>query len=90
MNAPHHRPAVATTHRPAVLGLDGGTGRRGLTGLSPFIEADRAQAVADLAAGNHFAPLDRDAEKTDGPYVLHLSIHEGRLMFDIRAATTPR
>ncbi len=25
--------------------------------LSPYIEADREQAVADLAAANHFAPL---------------------------------
>ena len=27
--------------------------------LSPFIEADREQAVADLAAANHFAPWRR-------------------------------
>jgi uncharacterized protein (UPF0262 family) len=50
--------------------------------LSPYIEADREQAVADLAAANHFAPLigtDRP-----GPYALHLSIQEGRLIFDIR------
>jgi uncharacterized protein (UPF0262 family) len=50
--------------------------------LSPYIEADREQAVADLAAANHFAPLigtDRA-----GPYALHLSIQEGRLVFDIR------
>ena len=52
--------------------------------LSPYIEADREQAVADLAAANHFAPLigtDRQ-----GPYALHLSILEGRLVFDIRDA----
>ena len=50
--------------------------------LSPFIEADREQAVADLAKANHFAPL----VGTDklGPYALHLSIQEGRLIFDIR------
>jgi uncharacterized protein (UPF0262 family) len=50
--------------------------------LSPFIEADREQAVADLAAANHFAPLIGTANP--GPYVLHLSIQEGRLVFDIR------
>jgi len=52
------------------------------TNLPPFIEADREQAVADLAAANHFAPLigtDRP-----GPYALHLSILEGRLIFDVR------
>jgi uncharacterized protein (UPF0262 family) len=50
--------------------------------LSPFIEADREQAVADLAAANHFAPLIGTDEP--GPYALHLSIQEGRLIFDIR------
>ena len=50
--------------------------------LSPYIEADREQAVADLAAANHFAPLIGSA--APGPYALHLSIQEGRLVFDIR------
>lgn len=50
--------------------------------LSPFIEADREQAVADLAAANHFAPLIGTDQP--GPYTLHLSIQEGRLIFDIR------
>jgi uncharacterized protein (UPF0262 family) len=50
--------------------------------LSPYIEADREQAVADLAAANHFAPLIGTTES--GPYALHLSIQEGRLVFDIR------
>jgi uncharacterized protein (UPF0262 family) len=53
-----------------------------VAGLSPFIEADREQAVADLAATNHFAPLT--GRKAPGPYVLRLSIREGRLVFDIR------
>ena len=56
--------------------------------LSPFIEADREQAVADLAAANHFAPLI--GTTTPGPYAMHLSIVEGRLIFDIRdVAGTP-
>ena len=50
--------------------------------LSPYIEADREQAVADLAAANHFAPLIGTDQS--GPYALHLSIQEGRLIFDIR------
>ena len=50
--------------------------------LSPYIEADRQQAVADLAAANHFAVLIGSAPP--GPYALHLSIQEGSLVFDIR------
>jgi hypothetical protein len=51
-----------------------------LTRLSPIIEADRAQAVADLQSENHFAPIGLEP----GPYALTLSIQEGRLVFDIR------
>jgi uncharacterized protein (UPF0262 family) len=51
-----------------------------LTRLSPIIEADRAQAVADLAGANHFAPV---AAPDAGPFALTLSIQEGRLVFDI-------
>ena len=50
--------------------------------LSPYIEADREQAVTDLAAANHFAPLIGTDQP--GPYALNLSIVEGRLIFDIR------
>lgn len=49
-------------------------------GLPPMIEADRAQAIADLEAGNLFAPRGAGP----GPFVLALSLHEGRLLFDIR------
>ncbi len=51
-----------------------------LTRLSPLQEADRLQATNDLAAENKFV-LARHA----GPYVLHLSIQEGRLVFDVRS-----
>ncbi len=51
--------------------------------LPPFIEADREQAVADLAAANHFRVFGRDGAQTEGPYILHLSIADGRLVFDI-------
>ena len=53
--------------------------------LSPLIEADRAQAVADLEHQNHFALSPADSRPAQpGPYVLHLSIQEGRLVFDVR------
>ncbi len=58
-----------------------------LTRLSPILEADRAQAVADLEVENHFSlcsTVDRPAQP--GPYTLHLSVQEGRLVFDIRNA----
>jgi uncharacterized protein (UPF0262 family) len=54
-----------------------------LTRLSPLLEADRAQAVADLQADNRFIPLRLNCAEA-GPYELRLSIHEGRLVFDIR------
>jgi uncharacterized protein (UPF0262 family) len=47
--------------------------------LSPLQQADLAQAVRDLAVANRFVPKDRV-----GPFVLHLSILEGRLLFDVR------
>ncbi len=50
-----------------------------LTRLSPVQEADRAQAVADLAAENQFK-----LSQAAGPFALRLSIQEGRLVFDIR------
>ena len=50
-----------------------------LTRLSPIQEADRTQATTDLAAENQFA-----VAKHAGPYALHLSIQEGRLVFDVR------
>jgi uncharacterized protein (UPF0262 family) len=53
-----------------------------LTRLSPALEADRTQAVADLLAENQFAP----AGQPPGPYALRLSIQHGRLVFDIRRA----
>lgn len=47
--------------------------------LSPLQQADLAQAVRDLSVANRFVPKDRT-----GPFVLHLSIVEGRLAFDVR------
>ena len=62
-----------------------------LTRLSPILEADRAQAVADLTVQNYFVPspvksgADLPRNLLSGPFVLHLSVQEGRLAFDIRA-----
>ncbi len=60
-----------------------------LTRLSPILEADRAQAVADLTVQNYFVPSPVKAgtdfaATVPGPFVLHLSVQEGRLAFDIR------
>jgi len=51
-----------------------------LTRLSPELEVDRQAAVRDLLHDNRFDPTGQPA----GPYSLHLSIQEGRLVFDIR------
>jgi uncharacterized protein (UPF0262 family) len=50
-----------------------------LSRLSPLLEADRAQAVRDLEADSQFSLPGRC-----GPFILHLSIQEGRLVFDVR------
>ena len=56
-----------------------------LSRLSPILEADRAQAVADLQAGNHFSPiLSAAMAPASGPFALRLSVIDGRLAFDIR------
>jgi len=72
---PAASPADAA-HRLARITLEG----EALTRLSPILEADRAQAVADLQDENQFAP----SGLPPGPYALRLSIQQGRLVFDIR------
>lgn len=76
------RPAGHPASRLVRVELDG----EPLTRLSPLLETDRAQAVADLAAENRFVPLITRHGQLPGPFVLHLSIQEGRLIFDIRRA----
>lgn len=46
----------------------------------PLIEADRARATADLEENNRFVL----AGHANGPYVLHLSVQGGRVIFDVR------
>jgi uncharacterized protein (UPF0262 family) len=48
--------------------------------LSPEQEADQRQAVADLQADNCFSLIQHPGQDT----VLHLSIQESRLIFDLR------
>lgn len=74
--APHATRADPKEGHLARLVLEG----ESLTRLSPVLEADRAQAVADLLADNRFAPTGLPP----GPFLLRLSIQEGRLVFDIR------
>ena len=47
---------------------------------SQDIEHERAVAIYDLIEQNLFAPSGHDR----GPYALHLSITENRLVFDVR------
>lgn len=47
---------------------------------SPDIEHERNVAIFDLVEENFFKPKDSEG----GPYSLHLSIQDGRLVFDIR------
>ncbi len=70
---PDHPPSPTDRIDRVVLGGEA------LTRRSPLQEADRQHATADLAAGSVFM-LARHA----GPFVLHLSIQEGRLVFDVR------
>ncbi len=48
---------------------------------SPDVEHERAVAIYDLIEENRFMPANTDA----GPYALHLSLEESRLIFDIRS-----
>jgi uncharacterized protein (UPF0262 family) len=47
------------------------------------IEHERQIAISDLLVENSFCPVST----LDGPFHLHLSVTENRLMFDIRDAT---
>jgi len=67
-----------------------------LDGEIPFslpaaLQADRTQAVADLAAENHFVPLTvKPGVPAHGPFVLHLAVQHGRLVFDVRRGNGTR
>ena len=48
---------------------------------NPDQEHERQIAIYDLIEVNSFAVVEQD----DGPYALHVSLHENKLLFDIRA-----
>jgi uncharacterized protein (UPF0262 family) len=70
-------PASVSRQRLVKVTLDEGSIGRS----SADIEHERAVAIYDLLEDNSFAPVDHEG----GPYVLHLSIAENRLVFDIRS-----
>ncbi len=55
---------------------------RTLVRRSPDVEQERKVAIYDLLQENVFAPMGG----VDGPFNLHLSIKDNRLIFDIRSA----
>ncbi len=55
---------------------------RSVVRRSADVEHERAVAIFDLLEQNHFRLVGHQ----QGPYSLHLSIEENRLMFDIRGA----
>ena len=69
-------PAARLAH----VTLDG----EAVTRLSPTLDAERAQAMADLQTENRFLPALATGVPV-GPYGLRLAIQEGRLVFAISA-----
>ncbi|HSR71609.1 MAG TPA: UPF0262 family protein [Kiloniellales bacterium] len=63
-------------HRIVAIDLD----ERSVVRRSPDVEHERAVAIYDLIEENFFRPADG----RPGPYRLHLSVAENRLLFDIR------
>ncbi len=68
----------AERHRIVHVALD----ERSVVRRSPEVEHERAVAIFDLLEENVFKPVECP---DDGPYRLHLSIEDNRLIFDIRA-----
>ncbi|MEO5337495.1 MAG: UPF0262 family protein [Magnetospirillum sp. WYHS-4] len=52
----------------------------GVVRFSPRVEHERRIAIQDLLDENSFQPVDG----VSGPFVLHLGLAEGRLLFDVR------
>jgi uncharacterized protein (UPF0262 family) len=50
---------------------------------TPEVEHERQVAIFDLLEENAFSPVG----VADGPYHLHLSVQENRLLFDVRNAS---
>ena len=64
------------TQRIAHIALDEASAPR----RSPQVEHERQVAMYDLIEENSFSPISGE----QGPFHLHLSIVEGRLIFDVR------
>ncbi len=62
--------------RIAHIVLDGKSGPH----RSPQVEHERQVAIYDLLEENHFSPVVAQ----EGPFNLHLSILDGRVIFDVR------
>ncbi len=67
------------SERIATLTLDEGTIQK----RAPEVEHERQTAILDLLQNNSFTPHCLNA----GPYALHVSVREGRLVFDIQSAS---
>jgi len=70
------KPTAASKQRLVSVTLDEASIGRS----NPDVEHERAVAIYDLLEQNHFAPVGHSG----GPYALHLSINDNRLVFDIR------
>ena len=51
---------------------------------SADVEQERRIAIFDLIEGNYFKPLREHADGYAGPYRIHLSVEEGRLVIAIK------
>jgi len=71
-------PTPSDKHRLMAVTLDESSIGRS----NPDVEHERAVAIYDLIEENVFEPVDDE----NGPYALHLTITESRLVFDIRRA----
>lgn len=70
--------ATGPEHRIADILLD----ENNIVRLNPDIEHERGVAIFDLLEENYFEPIG----SLGGPYILHLSIADNRLVFDIHKA----
>lgn len=70
-----------TPHRHGQHLVDVQLDERTMVRRKPEVEHERAVAIYDLLEENYFAPVGDFV----GPYALHLSLEDNRLLFDIRA-----
>jgi uncharacterized protein (UPF0262 family) len=74
----HSKAVKAESQRLVAVTLD----EKSISRSNPDVEHERAVAIYDLIELNSFAPEGHEG----GPYVLHLSMAENRLVFDIKTA----